>query len=162
DDADPVADDDAVLAQLAGAHRGHLDRRTAGTAHAHGHPPAVDGDHQPRDGVGVGRPGAGARPGAAAAGPDPDVVLVRAAAEAATAVSTSWRACSRSVSCPRRWATPVSRERPSASAHSAASTGVSSPTSPRSATRGATVPLPVTVNPSGPRVTSAPIAVSSR
>ena len=56
---------------------------------------------------------------------------------APTAVSTSSRACSRSVSCPRRWPIPVSRDGPSASAHSAARTGVSSPTSPRSATSGA-------------------------
>src|SRR3954452_1585656 len=53
---------------------------------------------------------------------------------------------------------PVSRDVPSASAQRAASTGVSSPTSPRSATSGAIVPEPVTCRPSGVRLTSAPMA----
>ena len=42
------------------------------------------------------------------------------------------RAASRSVSWPRRWATPVRRDSPSARAATAATTGVSSPTSCRS------------------------------
>src|SRR3954447_24566806 len=81
---------------------------------------------------------------------------------APTAVSTSSRACSRSVSWPRRCPMPVSREGPSASAHSAASTGASSPTSPGSATSGRIPGPPVTCRPSPVRSTRAPIAVSSR
>src|SRR4051812_40943734 len=81
---------------------------------------------------------------------------------APTAVSTSSRAWSRSVSCPRMWAIPVNRDGPSARAARAARTGASSPTSPRSATSGRIVPEPDTCSPSDVRVTSAPISASSR
>ena len=71
DQRDPVADDDAPPAQLAGLHRRHLV-----AVDPAGAPPAVDGDDDADRGVVVGRPvlRAGPRP---AAGPDPDVVLVQ-------------------------------------------------------------------------------------
>src|SRR3954451_21214120 len=59
-------------------------------------------------------------------------------------------------------AIPVNREGPSARAASAASTGASSLTSPRSATSGRITPVPVTCSPSAVRATSAPISASSR
>ena len=55
------------------------------------------------------------------------------------------------------WAIPRRYDGPSASAHRAASTGVSSPTSCRSASRPSTRPWPVTVSPASPRSTVQPI-----
>ena len=70
------------------------------------------------------------------------------------------RAASRSVSWPRMCATPRRYDGPSARAHSAASTGVSSPTSCRSASSPSRRPWPVTVSPASVRSTVQPIRAS--
>ena len=72
------------------------------------------------------------------------------------AVSSVARAARRSVSWPRRWATPRSRDGVAASAATAAIVGVSSPTSCRSTSTPVRVPGPRTTSPSEVGTTVAP------